>query len=284
MDMKTVLITGANSGIGLATVSLLAQKGYHIIGTHRKTSKTKKLNEIIANANGKIETKIVDVCDETSIENAINAIIETYGRIDILINNAGYGLVGPLEMVTIAEAQKQFDVNFFGIMRMIQAVAPHMRQTGAGTIINISSLASICPSPGLPVYSASKAAVESLSETLAMLFAHWNIQVKLVEPGPINTPFPQKMFMGSRLPPENNPYNDYIQWFTQNVTNLLAEGQLPEEVAQTILEAIESKEQRFRYPTNDHVREMIEKRLPDPDGFVYQMMERMEEVFSSLKE
>src|SRR5690606_35507590 len=155
---KVVLITGASSGLGRATARLLAERGYRVFGTSRRPP---------ADApTGGVEPLALDVCADASVAACVQTVLARAGRIDALINNAGYELGGALEEATLEEAQRQFETNFFGAVRMIRAVLPAMRRQGGGRIVNVSSLAGLAPVPFLGLYSASKFALEGYSEAL----------------------------------------------------------------------------------------------------------------------
>ena len=170
-----MLISGATSGIGLATAKAFHEKGWKVWAGFRQ--------QIPEELKEKVRFCHLDVTDERLVQATVKTILEQEGRIDLLINNAGYGLIGAEECVTIEEAQRLFDVNFFGLLRLTQAVLPAMRQQRSGHIINISSGAGVSGIPGLGLYSASKYALEGLSESLAATLSPWDIKVSIVEPG-----------------------------------------------------------------------------------------------------
>ncbi|MEK6909960.1 MAG: SDR family NAD(P)-dependent oxidoreductase, partial [Candidatus Aenigmatarchaeota archaeon] len=138
---NVILITGCSSGIGLATAVLLAKNNYKVYATMRDLSRKEKLEEASKQSNANLEIKQLDVTDDISVRNAVKQIIEKEGRIDVLVNNAAYGLRGTIENVTISEVQQQFDTNVFGVIRVCQEVLPHMRKQNSGHVINISSVA-----------------------------------------------------------------------------------------------------------------------------------------------
>jgi len=192
--MKTkenvILITGASSGIGQAIAELLAKDGNIVYGTSRK------LTETMENHTDDIKMLKLDVTDEASVVHTLDEIIKREKRIDVLINCAGFGISGPIEAVPIEMAKKQFDVNFFGTVQMIQKTLPYMRKQKKGLIITIGSVAGYISIPFQSMYSASKFALESLSETLRMELNPFNINVCLVEPGDTRTNFTQSRVKG----------------------------------------------------------------------------------------
>ncbi len=171
---KVVVITGASSGIGAATARLLAQNGYSVFGGARDPTRVEAIPGVTFAP--------LDVTDDTSVQRFIDGVLAEAGQIDILINNAGVSLIGPVEQTTIAEATKVFDVNIFGPLRMIQAVLPSMRAARHGLIINISSVLGFLPAPFMGIYASSKHALEGLSESLDHEIRDFNIRVVLVEP------------------------------------------------------------------------------------------------------
>lgn len=178
---KVVLITGASSGFGMDAALRLLELGYTVYGAARRTELLKEIDK-----NGG-HSLFLDLTDEKSVEDCVSLILKKEGRIDVLINNAGYGLGGPVEFVPIAEGKRQFDVNLFGMAKMIQLVLPSMRENHYGKIINIASVAGKIASPYLGWYNATKFAVEGFSDTLRREVSQFGIKVVVIEPGPINT-------------------------------------------------------------------------------------------------
>ena len=179
-DRRVAVVTGASSGIGLAAARQLAAAGFRVFGASRSSP--------AGGASG-VEHIAVDVCEDASVREGVLEIVRAAGRIDVLVNNAGYLCAGAIEEVGVADALAQFDTNFFGVVRMSVAVLPGMRERQAGHIITVSSLAGLVPVPYWGHYNASKFAVEGLMETLRHEVRPFGIQVALVEPGAIKTPF-----------------------------------------------------------------------------------------------
>ncbi len=190
--MKNVVITGSSSGFGNLTTLLLARKGYKVWATMRNTetknaSKKEELLAIAKKEDLNISVIELDVTKDASVTNAIRTIVREDNRIDHLVNNAGYMCVGITEAYSIAQAKDQFETNFFGILRMVKAVAPHMRKRKEGLIVNVTSIAGRLTFPYFGIYCASKHAVEAYSQALRYELAPWGIEVSLVEPGPFGT-------------------------------------------------------------------------------------------------
>lgn len=178
---KVILLTGASSGIGYNTAESLAKEGHIVYGAARRTERMEDLKQF------GVKPIYLDVTNEDSIKNAVNMIIENEGRIDVLINNAGYGSYGAIEDVEISEAKMQFEVNLFGLARLVQLVIPHMRKQKSGRIINVSSMGGRLTTYFGAWYHATKYALEAFSDALRMEVADFGIDVSLIEPGGIKT-------------------------------------------------------------------------------------------------
>ena len=186
---KVVLITGCSSGIGLATAVLLSEKGNKVYATMRNLDKKGNLENKAKQKNVNVNILQLDVIDDDSVKKAVKEIIEKEGKIDVLINNAGYGMISPVEYADMRKVKELFDVNFFGLIRVTQACLPIMRKQSSGHIINISSIAGVRGLIGLDLYCASKFAVEGLSESMAPALKTMGINLSLIEPGPVDTEF-----------------------------------------------------------------------------------------------
>ena len=191
---KVVLVTGASSGIGEAIATRLASEGWRVFGTSRKGGATR----------GGVELLTLDVCSDASVQAGVELVLRQAGRIDALVNNAGYLLSGAIEEATLEEARSQLETNFFGVVRMVKAVLPAMRKTRSGHIVAVSSLAGLVPVPFWGFYSASKFAVEGYMETLRHELKPLGIKVAMVEPGAIHTPFYEN--------PKATPMPEYSPW------------------------------------------------------------------------
>ncbi|QQL49376.1 SDR family oxidoreductase [Mucilaginibacter ginkgonis] len=177
---KVILVTGASSGLGLATANALAEKGHTVYGTSRNIEKIKAVS---------FKPIALDVTDDASVNDAITQIIKAEGRIDVLVNNAGNGITGPLYAMPVDFAKKQFEVNFFGVVRVCSAVLPHMIEQAKGLVINIGSLAGLFGLPYQGLYSASKFAIEGYSESLRMELQNTGVKVSVLNPGDFKTDF-----------------------------------------------------------------------------------------------
>jgi NAD(P)-dependent dehydrogenase (short-subunit alcohol dehydrogenase family) len=202
-----------------------------------------------------------------SVAAAFELLSEKEGRLDVLINNAGCAVFGPLEVITIDQAKKVFEVNFFGTMRLMQAALPIMREQGKGLIINLSSTSGVRPSPGWDIYGASKFAIEGLTEAVAAVSRQWNIDVVLVEPGTTSTDFmKQSTEIGNRQTNKNDIYDDFMPNALKWMEERLADGQNPEEVAAVISEIVASTTHHLRYQTSAKGKQTVANKHCDPTG------------------
>ncbi|MGD1994460.1 MAG: SDR family oxidoreductase, partial [Anaerolineae bacterium] len=183
-EKEVVLITGASSGIGKACADHLVQQGYRVFGTSRRAPfppQPAKPGEPVMIR--------LDVDDEASVGQVVGHLHQSVGHIDVVVNNAGFGVAGAVEDTTLAEARAQMETNFFGVVRVCRAVLPRMRERGAGLIVNVSSLGGVIALPFQAFYSASKFAVEGFTEALRMEVKPFGVQVVLIQPGDLSTGF-----------------------------------------------------------------------------------------------
>ncbi len=236
-------MTGCSSGIGRAAALEAAARGHRVYATARDTA------SLSDEGRPEIRTLPLDVTDAGSIAAAVSAALSQEGRIDALVNNAGFGRYGAVEDVVIAEWRAQFDVNLFGSIAMISAVLPSMREAGSGTIVNVSSVAGRVPIPFASPYCASKHALEAVSDALRVEVAAFGVRVVVVEPGPIESRFTERARSGvAALLARPGPYADVYRNAESAMRKEFQVGVLPPEaVAKVILNAIESKRPRARY-------------------------------------
>jgi NAD(P)-dependent dehydrogenase (short-subunit alcohol dehydrogenase family) len=242
---KVALVTGSSSGIGFETCLALAKDGYQTFASMRDVKKSEKLKQIAKKEKLPITILELDVDNEESIVSAVKKIMKDSNRIDVLVNNAGYGQFGCLEDLSVDEFKKQFETNLFSIVRIIQEIAPIMRKQASGIIVNISSLAGRMGLPGSPAYISSKFALEGLTECLRYELGMFGIKITLIEPGVVKTNF----FNSMRIP-ESKKDPKYKQ-ITENMLaglKLMVEmGTPPSQVAEIVMRAIHDKEMMPRY-------------------------------------
>jgi NAD(P)-dependent dehydrogenase (short-subunit alcohol dehydrogenase family) len=245
-DNKIVLVTGCSSGIGYATCLAFARNNFVTYGSVRDLSKAERIQEITNKEKLPLRIIRLDVKDDESIKLAIQKIISDSGRIDVLINNAGYGLFGPIEEISMDDVKEQFETNFFGIIRLIKVVVPVMRQQRNGTIVNISSMVGRFGVPLNAAYVSSKFALEGLSESISFELEEFGIRVILVEPGVVQTDFFQNLKIKGNLP--KSPYyklmDRRIAFLKTAMKNSVSSSV---QVANTILHAVNSRDPDLRY-------------------------------------
>lgn len=242
---KVALVTGSSSGIGLEAVLALAKDGYHTFASMRDTSKAGELENAAKKENLPIEVIELDVDKEESIISAVKKVMDSAERIDVLVNNAGYGQFGCTEDVSVDDFRKQFETNFFSIVRIIQEVAPIMRNQNSGNIINISSVAGRMGLPGSPAYISSKFALEGLGECLRYELGQFGIKTTLIEPGVIKTNFFESMKIpDSKTDPKYKELTDHI---LAGLKMMVQMGTAPSQVAEVIIKAIHDDEMLPRY-------------------------------------
>ena len=260
---KVAVVTGTSSGIGFETALALARANYFTYATMRDTSKRKNIDEIAKSESLQIKVIELDVDKKESIKSAIKDILTQKGRIDVLVNNAGYGLFGCLEDISIEELKAQFETNFFGIVSLIQEIAPIMRRQGSGTIVNVSSIAGRIGFPGTPAYISSKFALEGLSECMRYEMSPFGIRTIIIEPGVIKTNFFSSMKVTEPKP--NSPYIETTQKVMDAVKMMAEMGTAPVEVANTILKAIQTEEPLPRYIVGNDASMFLEAKKMKTD-------------------
>ena len=254
--VRTVLITGASSGIGRMTAELMAGRGWQVAATARDPS---TLGEWAAAAGPSVATFRLDVTDEASIAAAVAAVVQRFGGVDVLVNNAGFGLFGPLEGTSAEDVERQLRTNVVGAIAMIRHVLPVLRARGGGTIVNVSSIAGRTASPFASLYHASKYALEGLSESLRYEAALHGVRVKLVEPGHFKTDFFGRSFRLAQHPAYEAALGNYMEWVYEE--DRRAPG--PEPVARAILRAAEDRSGRLRFPVRGRLALLLIALLPD---------------------
>ena len=262
---KTILITGASSGIGHAAARLFANKGWNVVATMRNPSTEVRPAQV-----GDMLVTRLDVQDRNSIDRTIEAGIARFGRIDALVNNAGFGQYGLFEATPREKIQEQFDVNVFGVMDVTRAILPHFRENGGGVIVNISSGAGIITMPLMSLYCASKFALEGFSESLAYELASQNIAVKVVAPqgGVSGTSFNQRSARDNAADPALTQYDAFVRRTREAFGRMTAARTMSaNDVAEVIHTAATDGTRRFRYPVGDDSHGFIKakREMPDED-------------------
>ena len=246
---KSVLITGCSSGFGTLAAATAAKNGFRVFASMRNVGKRQRLDEALARAGAQAEVLALDVTSGESIDAAVGSVIEKAGRVDALVNNAGFGLGGFVEDVSIDEYRRQFETNFFGAVALTKAVLPHMRRQGSGRIINVSSIGGRIGNPAVSAYVASKFAIEGFSESLAIEAEMFGVEVVLIEPGTFKTEiFESNKGMAAAAKDPKSPYFALCAALEKKVDELVAKhGADPQLVADAILHALTTPRPKLRY-------------------------------------
>jgi len=261
---KIALVTGSSSGIGFETSLALARNGFHTFATMRDLGKDEKIKQIIEKEDLSIEILELDVDSEESVNSAINMVMEKKGQIDVLINNAGYGMWGTVEDVSIDEFKEQFETNFFAIIRLIHKIAPIMRNQGSGNIVNVSSVAGRIGFPVSPAYISSKFALEGLSESLRFELMPFGVNVIIIEPGVIKTNFFDSMKLAEKVQ-QDSTYKEITEKVISGVKMMAEMGTHPKEVADMIIKAINDEKPLPRYVVGNDAMMFLEARKMKTD-------------------
>ena len=261
---KVALVTGSSSGIGLETSLALARDGFYTFATMRDVSKDEKIKKMIGNENLNIEILQLNVDSEESVNSAINMVMEKKGQIDVLINNAGYGMWGTVEDVSIDEFKEQFETNFFAIIRLIHKIAPIMRNQGSGNIVNVSSVAGRIGFPVSPAYISSKFALEGLSESLRFELMPFGVNVIIIEPGVIKTNFFDSMKLAEKAQ-RDSTYKEITEKVISGVKMMAEMGTHPKEVADTVIKALKEEKPLPRYVVGNDAMMFLEAKKMKTD-------------------
>ena len=266
---KVALVTGTSSGIGLSTAVLLAEFGFNVVATMRDLTKSHALEEQVKAADLSLDLRALDVQDDSSVRSCIEGVLGTYGRLDVLVNNAGAGLLGTLEQTSFDDMHQTMDTNFYGVWRTTQAVLPVMRAAKSGRIITVTSIGGLIGQPFNDAYCAAKFAVEGFMESLAPVAKRLGIYVSLIEPGPVNTEFVASVLKGIRQgePGITEVYGPMVEsYFEATQQTYASMGQTGDDIGKVIIEAATSDTPHFRYTTSDAVRSLAALKYVDPTG------------------
>ena len=261
---SVALVTGCSSGIGLETAIALGREGHFTYATMRDVKKSGSLDKIVNDEGLPIKVLELDVDSEKSVDDAIAKIMEEKGRVDTLINNAGWGMWGAVEDVSIEEFKQQFETNFFSIIRLIQKVAPIMRKQKSGNIVNVSSVAGKIGFPVSPAYISSKFALEGLSECIRFELGPFGINVIIIEPGVIKTNFFDSMKMAKKSNSDSE-YNEITSKVVSGVKMMAEMGTEPKEVADTIIKSINEEKPLPRYIVGNDAMMFLEAKKMKTD-------------------
>lgn len=262
---KTVLITGSSSGIGKATAIQFANEGWNVAATMRSPEKEKELTEI-----PNIKIFKLDVSDSEAVEKVVNKVIEEYKVIDVLVNNAGFGVDGVFEEIDDQTIEKQFNTNVFGLMRMTRSVIPHMRKNNRGVIIQIASMGGRVSFPLYSIYHATKWAVEGFTESLQYELEQFNIRLKIIEPGNIKTDFYGRS--REQVKTTIQEYQQFVEKCEKVSQGPNKNGVNPEVVAKTIYDAALDTKKKLRYSVGYPAPQLIFLKRYLPEQLFYKIV------------
>jgi NAD(P)-dependent dehydrogenase (short-subunit alcohol dehydrogenase family) len=248
---STVLVTGCSSGFGLLAAVTFARNGHHVVASMRDTAKSAPLLEAAGAAGVEVEVVELDVTSSASVDRAIDSIVESTGRVDIVVNNAGIESFGAVHLVADDEASRQLDTNVLGVVRVARAAVPHMLRQRRGAIVNVGSVAGKVGVPYSGLYAASKHAVEAITEAMHFELAHLGIRVAIVEPGQFATELNDNSSVAVSMPEGSD---EFARWQSFRVRMRQLVGGAPADpqlVADVIYEAATSTEPRLRWPVGD---------------------------------
>lgn len=271
---QTVFITGASTGIGYETARLFQQQGWNVVATMRAAPQIpqgspEKVSELAALPN--VTCLQLDVTDPNSIQTAVATALQQFSTIDVLVNNAGYALIGPFEACTPEEIERQFATNVFGLMDVTRALLPQMRSQRSGTIVNVASIGGRIAIPLYSPYHATKWAVEGFSESLQYELEPFNIRVKLIEPGPIKTDFYSRSMTFANQP-DVTAYDELVEKVKPALEQAGTGGSPPSVTAAVIYKAATDRSSRLRYPAGGNASLILFLRKLLPDALLHSLI------------
>lgn len=268
--MQSIVITGASSGIGKATAKYFAEQGWRVAATMRNPDNETELTQI-----DNVSVYQLDVTDADSISNAATQILSDIDTVDALLNNAGYGLAGPLEAVTPEQIRTQFDTNVFGLLEVTRAFLPHFRANKSGVILNVSSIGGLITFPFLSMYHGTKWAVEGLSESLYYELGQLGIKVKIIEPGGVSTDFGGRSLVIAMPNEDLAEYGPIVQKYMAAQQESGSSGSTAEHLAEEIFKATTDGTDQLRYLIGADAQQLYSMRTEHGDqAFIAGMVER----------
>ena len=268
---EIAVVTGSSTGIGFETSLTLARNGFHTYATMRTLEGSRgseQITDIAKRENLPLQVIQLDVDNDKSVSDAINTIVKDNGRIHIVINNAGYALAGPFEETSNEEIRAQFETNFFGAVRIMQAAIPIMREQRSGKIVNITSMGGRIAVPLDSIYHGTKFALEGLSECLQYELEPFGIKIILIEPGAVGSNFWKNLKMASKTTSPDDidsPYKQIVNNVSESFKQMEQNTIHPSEVAKVILQAVLSDNPDFRYVVGKDAAAILEARRNMPD-------------------
>ena len=273
-ENKVAIVTGSSSGIGFETSLILARNGFHTYAAVRNLDKSQPLIDMSKKDGLSIQVIELDVSNDKSVKDAINRVLSENKRIDVVVNNAGYALVGSFEDLSMDEIKSQFETNFFGIIRVIQAVLPTMRNQRNGRIVNVSSMGGRIAIPLDSAYHGTKFALEGVSESLQYEVEQFGIKIIIIEPGAIKSNFFNNLKMASKAQRPDSPYTQMMQKLNAGFSFILENAPHPVEVAKVILAAVTSEDPQLRYTVGDDAAMMLQAKRTMSDTEFRNLMKK----------
>ncbi|WP_285114150.1 SDR family NAD(P)-dependent oxidoreductase [Leifsonia sp. fls2-241-R2A-40a] len=271
MTTPVLLITGTSSGIGLASAIAAARAGFSVVATMRDTAKAGPLREAAAAAGVELDIQALDVTVPASIEAGLAHVVSQYGRLDALLNNAGAGHVGTIEVEGVDAVRAVMEVNFFGVVALTEAAMPLLRESG-GRLVTVSSVGGVVGQPFNEAYCAAKFAVEGFMESLTPVAGTVGVGVTVIEPGAVSTEFVANVGLDGPQPIEQTPYAPAFAAYLRRTAAAFdpANAQRPEQVAEVIVAALTDDEPAARIQTSEAARRFTGVKLADLDGSAVQ--------------
>jgi NAD(P)-dependent dehydrogenase (short-subunit alcohol dehydrogenase family) len=260
LNQKVAVVTGSSSGIGFETALLLSRNGFYTYATMRNLGKSEGVTQMAKKERLPLQVLELDVNDDETVKDAVDQIAKEKQRIDVLVNNAGYLLVGCVEDLSIDEFKAQFETSLFGVIRVSQRILPYMRKQKQGIIVNVSSAAGRIAVPTVPAHTSAKFALEGLSEALKYEVEPFGIKVVIIEPGVIKTNIMNASVIAKKAQDPNSPYAQMTQKVITKFGSFFENAPLPSEVAKVILKAVTTESPDTRYLVGDDAITMVEAR------------------------
>ena len=263
---KIAIVTGSSTGNGFETSLMLARNGFYTYATMRNLDKSKTITDIATKDSLPLQVLQLDVTEDKSVKDAIDTILGKRGRIDVVVNNAGYDAFGAVEDLSVEELKAQFETNFFGAIRVMKAVLPTMRKQRRGTIVNVSSVGGLVGIPLNSAYISSKFALEGFSESMQYELEEFGIKVILIEPGVVKTNFFENSKAAKNTASSNSPYAELAKKVSEGFKPMLENNSSsPIQVAQVILKAITSEKANTRYLVGNDAAAIVDKKRSSSD-------------------
>jgi NAD(P)-dependent dehydrogenase (short-subunit alcohol dehydrogenase family) len=272
---NVAVVTGGSSGIGYETSLMLARNGFLTYATMRNLNKSENIKSIAAKENLPIRITQLDITDDRSVKNAIQSIAAEESRVDVLVNNAGYGLNGAFEDLSMDEIKAQYETNVFGLIRTTQAVLPTMRKQKSGTIVNISSgVVAMGGMPGASAYVSTKFAIEGLSKSMAYELEPFGIKIVLIEPGVIRTNLYNNGVIAKKSQDPNSPYSQIMQKMAAGFEAMFKNSSSADVVAKVVLKAITDENPSLMYFAGEDAETLMQAKSSMSDEDFYKMMKQ----------